>query len=144
MALPPNIRRTMRALDTGLLRGVWDEGQAAADKEISESSDKVKGLAAAMGNIQGPVRMVLNDGDLRKVKKGDLVCTYSCSASFNCVIGLCAGIVTDYGGMLSHAAIVAREYGIPAIVGTQNATSKFKDGDVIQIDSSSGVVSKVN
>lgn len=102
------------------------------------------GLAAAMGNIQGPVRMVLNDGDLRNVKKGDLVCTYSCSASFNCVIGLCAGIVTDYGGMLSHAAIVAREYGIPCIVGTQNATSKFKNGDIIQIDSSSGIVSKVN
>ena len=63
-----------------------------------------------------------------KVKKGDIVITYSCSASFNVVVGLCKGIVTDYGGMLSHAAIVAREYGIPAIVGSQHATSKFKDG----------------
>lgn len=103
-----------------------------------------KGLAASMGNIEGFCRMVLNDGDLRKVKKGDIVCTYSCSASFNCVIGLCGGIVTDYGGMLSHAAIVAREYGIPCIVGSQQATAKFKDGDIIKIDSRTGVVSLVD
>jgi phosphoenolpyruvate synthase/pyruvate phosphate dikinase len=100
-------------------------------------------VAASMGVTTGPVRMVLNDGDLRKVKKGDIVCTYSCSASFNCVVGLCAGIVTDYGGMLSHAAIVAREYGIPAIVGSQQATAKFKDGDIVKIDSSTATVSLV-
>jgi pyruvate,water dikinase len=143
MALPPNIRRTMGAINTGLLRGIWDEGQENADEEISKSKDKVKGVAASMGVTTAPVCMVLNDGDLRKVKKGHIVCTYSCSASFNCVVGLCSGIVTDYGGMLSHAAIVAREYGIPAIVGSQQATAKFKDGDIVKIDSSTATVSLV-
>jgi pyruvate,water dikinase len=93
-----------------------------------------------MGITEGPVCLVLEDDDLQKVKKGDIVVTYSCSASFNIVLALCAGVCTDYGGMLSHAAIVSREYGIPAVVGTQNATAKFKDGDIVRIDSSSATV----
>jgi pyruvate,water dikinase len=74
------------------------------------------------------------------VKKGDVVVTYPCLASFNIVLALCAGICSDYGGMLSHAATVAREYGIPAIVGSQNVTSKFKNGDIVRIDSSTATV----
>jgi phosphohistidine swiveling domain-containing protein len=143
-ALPPQIRRTMGAINTSLLRGVWDERQEDVDESITKSADKVKGVAASMGIISGPICLVLKDGDLRKVKKGDIVCTYSCSASFNIVVGLCAGIVTDYGGMLSHAAIVAREYGVPAIVGSQHATSKFKDGDIVEIDSSSATVTLID
>jgi phosphohistidine swiveling domain-containing protein len=144
MALPPQIRRTMFAINTGLLRGVWDENQEDVDESITKSTDKVKGVAASMGITSGPICLILNDGDLRKVKKGDIVCTYSCSASFNVVVGLCAGIVTDYGGMLSHAAIVAREYGVPAIVGAQHATSKFKDGDIVEINSSTATVTRLD
>jgi pyruvate,water dikinase len=65
-----------------------------------------------MGQTEGPVCLVTKDGDLQKVQKGDIVVTYSYSAAFKVVIGLCSGICTDYGGMLSHAAMVAREYGI--------------------------------
>lgn len=141
-ALPPNIGRTMGAV--GLcMGGIWDEGDHS-DEDIINSKDKVKGLGASMGEVSGDVCLVLNDDDLRKVKEGDIVVTYSCSASFNIVIGLCAGIVTDYGGMLSHAAIVAREYGIPAVVGSHSATQKFKDGDVIEIDAAAGIVSLVS
>jgi pyruvate,water dikinase len=139
MQLPPNIRRTMGAIHTGLVKGIWDEGQ----EEVELGCDSVKGVAASMGITQGPVRLVTKDGDLQKVKKGDIVVTYSCSASFNIVLGLCAGIVTDYGGMLSHAAICAREYAIPAIVGSQDATKKFKDGDIVRIDSSKGTVTRL-
>ena len=62
----------------------------------------------------------------------------------NLVVGLCAGIVTDYGGVLSHAAIVAREYGIPAVVSCQAATQKFKDGDMINVDTGTAIVSVVS
>jgi rifampicin phosphotransferase len=140
MQLPPNIRRTMGAIFTGLVKGIWDEGQ---DDPVDLGNDSVKGVAASMGITEGPVRMVTRDGDLQKVRKGDIVVTYSCSASFNIVLGLCAGIVTDYGGMLSHAAICAREYGIPAIVGSQDATQKFKDGDYVRIDSSKATVTRI-
>lgn len=134
----------MGAIHTGLLRGVWDEGQEAAEDAVTSSDDVVKGVSASMGRTEGPVCLVTQEGDLRKVKKGDIIITYSCSASFNAVMGLCAGICTDYGGMLSHAAIVAREYGIPAVVGAQHATKKFKDGDIVRIDSSTSKVSLVS
>lgn len=140
-ALPAGIARTMGAFATAGLRGVWDERTDDEDEDgIRSSPDAVKGVPASMGITEGPVCLVLEDDDLQKVKKGDIVVTYSCSASFNIVLALCAGVCTDYGGMLSHAAIVSREYGIPAVVGTQNATAKFKDGDIVRIDSSSATV----
>ena len=89
-----------------------------------------------MGKVTAPVTVVVQDSDLQKVKKGNIIVCYSSSASFNIVLGLCSGIVTNYGGMLSHAAIVAREYGIPAIVGSQDATVKFQTGDIVTIDTS--------
>ena len=140
-ALPPGIARSMAGFATGGLRGIWDERTDEEDEDdIRNSPDAVKGVPASVGVVEGPVRLVLEDDDLQRVKKGDIVVTYSCSASFNIVLALCAGICTDYGGMLSHAAIVAREYGIPAVVGSQTATSRFKNGDFVRIDSSSATV----
>ena len=108
----PFVARTMAAMESSLLKGTYDTTVLKQDGE--EDSDQVKGVPASMGKVTGPVCLVLSDSDLQSVKKGDIVVTYSSSASFNIVLGLCSAIVTDYGGMLSHAAIVAREYGIPA------------------------------
>ncbi len=140
--LPPGIGRTMAAMDTGLLKGIWDE-TSGSDEDCKEDPNRVIGVAASMGTVTAPVTVVLQDSDLQKVKPGDIVVTYSSSASFNIVLGMCSGIVTDYGGMLSHAAIVAREYGIPAIVGSQDATKKFKTGDIATIDTSTYSVTRV-
>ncbi|KAL3914264.1 MAG: hypothetical protein SGARI_000216 [Bacillariaceae sp.] len=140
--LPPGIGRTMRNMDTGLLKGIWDE-TPGNDEDVTENPDKVVGLTASSGTVTAPVTLVLQDSDLQYVKKGDIIVTYSSSASFNMVLGLCNGIVTNYGGMLSHAAIVAREYGIPAIVGSQTATDKFKTGDIVTIDSATSSVTRV-
>lgn len=139
--LPPGIGRTMRNMDTGLLKGIWDE-TSGSEEDVKDNPDRVVGVAAAMGNITAPVTVVLQDSDLQKVKKGDIIVCYSSSASFNIVLGLCSGIVTNYGGMLSHAAILAREYGIPAIVGSQDATAKFKTGDIVTIDTSTHSVTR--
>ena len=109
----PSVTRTMNAMESSLIKGTFDSDESS-DDEISKETDKVKGAPASLGKVSGPVCLILNDRDLQSVKKGDIVVTYSSSASFNIVLGLCAAIVTDYGGMLSHAAIVAREYGIPA------------------------------
>jgi rifampicin phosphotransferase len=140
--LPPGMARTLAAMDSSVRKGIFDEGPTT-DEDVIKNPNLVKGAAASMGKVTGPVCLVLQDDDLQKVKKGDIIVTYSSSASFNIVLGLCAGICTDYGGMLSHAAIVAREYGIPAIVGTQLATKKFKNGDVVCVDCSSSTVQRV-
>jgi phosphohistidine swiveling domain-containing protein len=152
MALPAGIGRTMAAFDTALLRGMMHQWHDGEDDEEDDDDDidpnavkpkSVKGVAASIGIVEGPCCLVIHDGDLQKVQKGDVVVTYSCSASFNVVLGLCAGICTDYGGVLSHAAIVAREYGIPAVVGTQEGTAKFNDGDIIRVDCSTATVKLV-
>eukprot|EP00539_Tryblionella_compressa_P017561 CAMPEP_0178847054 /NCGR_PEP_ID=MMETSP0746-20121128/18441_1 /TAXON_ID=913974 /ORGANISM="Nitzschia punctata, Strain CCMP561" /LENGTH=543 /DNA_ID=CAMNT_0020511641 /DNA_START=20 /DNA_END=1651 /DNA_ORIENTATION=+ len=140
--LPPGIGRTMRNIDVALMKGIWDETSGSTE-DVKDNADRVTGVAASAGVVTAPVALVLQDSDLQTVKKGDIIVTYSSSASFNIVLGLAAGIVTNYGGMLSHAGIVAREYGIPAIVGTQNATEKFKSGDVVTIDTSTYSVTRV-
>ena len=70
-------------------------------------------MRASLGKVSGPVRLILNDRDHQSVNEGGILVAYFRSASFNIVLGLCAATVTDYGGMLSHAAIVARECGTP-------------------------------
>lgn len=94
-ALPPGIGRTMAAFSTGCIRGIFSERDESSDEEIGP--DSVKGCSASTGVAEGPVCIVLQDEDLSKVKKGNIVVTYSCSASFNIVLALCAGICTDYG-----------------------------------------------
>ena len=140
--LPPNIARTMANLHTGLIKGLFDE-TSGSEEDVSENPDCSVGISASTGKVTGKVTVVLQDSDLQLVQKGDIVVTYSASASFNFVLALCSGIVTNYGGMLSHAAIVAREFGIPAIVGTQDSTYKFRTGDIVTIDSNTHSVTRV-
>jgi phosphoenolpyruvate synthase/pyruvate phosphate dikinase len=78
--------------------------------------------------------------DFQKVKVGEiLVCPYTGTAWTPLFMKI-AGVVTDTGGMLTHAAIAAREYGIPSVVGTWNATHSISDGDIIRINGDIGVV----
>ena len=87
----------------------------------------------------GSARM-LDPGDFGKIQEGDVLVTRSTSTSFNVVIPLLGAIVTDRGGQLSHAAIVAREYGIPGVVGTKEATAKIPDGARVRVDGGAGEV----
>lgn len=139
--LPPNVARTMANI--GIATAGLEGGPIEEQEHVQEDDNCSIGISASMGKVTGPVTLVLQDADLQQVKKGDIVVTYSTSASFNIVLALCAGICTNYGGMLSHAAIVAREYGIPAIVGTENATFKFHTGDIVTLDSSTNSITRV-
>jgi len=101
---------------------------------------KLEGFAASPGVATGPARVVMHFEDFPKVKSGDiLVCPYTGTAWTPLFLKI-AGVVTDTGGMLTHAAIAAREYGIPAVVGTWNATASVQNGDLIHIDGARGVV----
>lgn len=139
--LPQNVARTMANIDTAMAKGMGFKKNE--ENDMKEDANRSIGISASMGKVTGPVTLILQDSDLQKVEKGDIVVTYSTSASFNIVLALCSGIVTNYGGMLSHAAIVSREYGIPAIVGTENATFKFKSGDIVTLDSTTNSVTRV-
>jgi phosphohistidine swiveling domain-containing protein len=132
--LPNNAARAQRAI--GIVLGEMF-GQRARD---AASAHKVRGFGASPGVVTGTARLVLDPADMGRVRKGELLVTRSTSPAFNALLPLIAGVVTDRGGTLSHAAVVAREYGIPAVVGTGNATELIRDGMQVRIDGGTGTV----
>jgi pyruvate,water dikinase len=98
------------------------------------------GLAASRGIYEGPARCVSGPSQFDRIQRGDVLVTESTSEAFNILLPLLGGIVTDNGGLLSHAAIVAREYGIPGVVGTREATERIADGTRVRVDGDAGEV----
>ncbi|RMF54825.1 hypothetical protein D6745_04020 [Candidatus Woesearchaeota archaeon] len=104
-----------------------------------------KGFPAHPGRVEGIVRNIFLGAkttrkELEKIKPGDILVTSMTRPYFLLQIRRAGAIVTDMGGMLCHAAIVAREFNIPCIVGTQTATKKLKDGQKVIVDANEGVV----
>ena len=130
---PPAAARAERAIRTVM-------GEMFASREKQKTASKVSGFAASPGDVTGVARLVLEPGDMSRVRKGDILITRATTPSYNALLPLLSGIVTDRGGTLSHAALVAREYGIPAVVGTGNATELIRDGARVRVDGASGTV----
>lgn len=131
--LPPAARRAARAVAVTLVNlfGV---------PETPNTETVLHGLAVNSGVYEGTARLVERADGFGRIQKGDVLVTRMTSPYFNVVLPLLGAIVTDRGGQLSHAAIVAREYGIPGIVGTREATSKITDGARIRVDGTTGEV----
>jgi pyruvate,water dikinase len=131
--LPPRARRTAAAMNTfmGSLFGV---------PETPNSATVLTGLAVNTGVYEGPARLVEDSADFGRIRQGDVLVTRMTSPYFNVVLPMLGAIVTDRGGQLCHAAIVAREYGIPGIVGTRDATRTIHDGDLVRVDGTTGEV----
>ncbi|MGB7220292.1 MAG: PEP-utilizing enzyme [Vicinamibacterales bacterium] len=105
--------------------------------------ERLKGFPGAPGKAEGPARVILNFEDFPSLKAGEiLVCPYTGTAWTPLFMKISA-VVTDTGGMLTHAAIAAREYGIAAVVGTWNATNSIRNGDIIRVDGDAGTVDVV-
>jgi pyruvate,water dikinase len=102
----------------------------------------LSGSAASPGTGAGTVKIVRSLKDLEKIKTGDILVTKMTNPDMVVAMQRAAGIVTDEGGMTSHAAIVSREMGIPAVVGTENATTKLQDGDIVTVDGANGKIYK--
>lgn len=100
----------------------------------------LRGTAGSPGTAEGPVRVVRGVQDFARLQAGDvLVCPYT-DPTWTPLFGLAAAVVADTGGPLSHAAIVAREYGIPAVLGTEVGTTELGDGEGVVVDGGAGVV----
>lgn len=131
--LPPAVARLMRA--TGITLGhIFKSAQAQNEEKI------LYGLAASKGVYEGPARRVSGPPEFGRIAKGDVLVTESTTEAFNILLPLLGGIVTDNGGLLSHAAIVSREYGIPGVVGTREATERIADGVLVRVDGDAGEV----
>ncbi|MGV9770663.1 PEP/pyruvate-binding domain-containing protein [Streptosporangium sp. NPDC003464] len=98
------------------------------------------GTPGSHGTVTGTARIVRGPGDFARVHPGDiLVCPFT-DPAWTPLLRIAAGVITETGGVLSHAAIVAREHAIPAVLGVPNATSRLRDGTVITIDGTTGTV----
>ena len=135
--LPGPTVRAMRALDV-FISGLFGDADAQCEPRL------VRGLAASPGVYEGTARLIWGPTELERLHQGDVLVTQSTSDAFNIALPLLGAIVTDSGGLLSHAAIVAREYGIPAVVGTREATAIITEGERVRVDGSAGEVAVVS
>src|SRR3989344_3893939 len=113
-----------------------------ATEKTEEIKGKIllSGLGASPGVSSGPVRIIKDMKDLDKIKKGDVLVTEMTNPDMVVAMQKSTGIITDEGGVTSHAAIVSREMGIPAVVGTNEATKILKDGEIVTVDGNHGKV----
>jgi len=114
--------------------------KARGKSEIKEIKGVVASVGGKSGQIKSTVKIILSEKDFSKIKKGDILIAKETNASFLPAITKARAVVTDFGGILCHAAIVSRELKIPCVVGTKNATQILKDGDKIEIDIKNGTV----
>jgi pyruvate,water dikinase len=131
--LPPAVARLMRATGIAL-------GAVFGSSEAEHEADLLRGLAASRGVYEGTARLVSGPSDFNRIVQGDVLVTMSTTEAFNILLPLLGAIVTDSGGLLSHSAIVAREYGIPGVVGTREATERIADGARVRVDGDAGEV----
>lgn len=110
----------------------------SATTSAAELAPVLVGTPGSQGTATGPARIVHGPSDFSNVRPGDiLVCPYT-DPAWTPLLRIVAGVVTETGGVLSHAAIVARERHIPAVLGVVNATTRLQDGDIITIDGTTG------
>ena len=112
------------------------------DGSVRKHTADIKGLGANNGKVTGVARVIGDFSEIDRLQKGDILVTRFTDTGWTPKFAILKGIVTEYGGILCHAAIVSREYGIPAIVCCHDAMEKIKDGEIITIDGATGVVIK--
>lgn len=105
----------------------------------NESPDTVRGTGASGGVVEGPVRVV-DDPTFTAVEPGEVLVSVTTDPSWASVLFLSSALVVDVGGLLSHTAVVAREYAIPCVVGTGDGTKLLRTGDRVRVDGNTGTV----
>jgi phosphohistidine swiveling domain-containing protein len=131
--LPPASARLMRAVDAYVSR---------FEETVDVASDRppLAGLGVSPGIAEGRAIVVRTSDDLARLAPGDILVTMTTGVSFNAVIPVAAGLVTERGGLASHASIVSRELGLPCVVGCRDATAEIPDGALVRVDGSAGRV----
>ncbi|MGL3807578.1 PEP/pyruvate-binding domain-containing protein [Paeniglutamicibacter sp. R2-26] len=120
-----------------------------ADKALSgmmpaglqtQTGDVIKGVGASLGTVRAPARVLAGPEDFATMQPGEVLVARMTTPAWTPLFAMAAAVVTDVGGPLSHSSIVAREYGIPAVLGTGVATRRIRTGDMITVDGDAGTV----
>jgi phosphohistidine swiveling domain-containing protein len=99
-----------------------------------------KGVPVSPGLVRGTVRVVLTPGQFDRIAVGDILVTRSTDPGWTPIFGRLSGLIMERGGQLSHGSVVAREYGLPAVVGIPHITEHLHDGDLVLLDGLTGTV----
>jgi pyruvate,water dikinase len=139
-------RRARRAEYQRLELPTWWRGTpeptVISGDDISPDDEVLTGIGAGSGVVEGPVR-VIRDPAVVEVEPGEILVAPTTDPSWASIMFVSAALVVDIGGMLSHAAVVARELGLPCVVNTRVGTRALADGDVVRVDGSDGTVTVV-
>ena len=135
-ALPPEARFAHEAL-------VWVLDRIGA-MELSgrrqAASGVLDGIAASPGKYAGPARVIMGESEFHKLRAGDVLVCPVTSPVWSVLFPSLGALVTDCGGILPHPAIIAREYGVPAVLATGNATVLLRDGELVEVNGTEGRV----
>jgi phosphohistidine swiveling domain-containing protein len=140
---PPPMLGTMPAFemtDGGSMVRAMFKGELIPANTSNTEMNKVKGLPGSAGRARGTARVIHSLAEAGKLQPGDVLVTVATEPPWTPLFATASAVVTDSGGVLSHSAVVAREYRIPAVVGAGNATTTFKDGQLIEVDGDAGTV----
>jgi pyruvate,water dikinase len=141
---PPALGPVPDVIDDPAIVMLWGITRESLDAwltaESQPDSREIKGFAASSGVAEGPARVVKSVDEIGRLQHGDILVCQITNPTWAPVFQKIAAAVSDIGGSMSHAAIVAREYGLPAVVGTGTATQAIKDGQRIRVDGGRGVV----
>jgi len=118
--------------------GASVEQRSAASYVTGEK--RLVGLGCSARQVEGVVRVVTSIDEIDLIRRGDILVTRTTDPGWTPVLGLVSGVVTEVGGMLSHAAVIGREYGIPAVLNLPGATSILRTGMRVRVDGATGVV----
>ncbi len=107
---------------------------------MAETPDELRGIGASPGIVRGTARVTLGPDDFGRIQPGDIIVCPSSNPSWVPVFAIAGGLVTNTGGVICHAAVVAREFGLPAVVGVADATELVADGRLVEIDGGRGLI----
>ncbi|GEM_PF-221033 len=144
---PPPMLGTAPAFemtDGGSMVRAMFKGEMSPAPTGNSEMNKVKGLPGSAGVTRGTARVIHSLAEAGKLQPGDVLVAIATEPPWTPLFATASAIVTDSGGVLSHSAVVAREYRIPAVVGTGNATATFKDGQLLEVDGNAGIVRVVS
>lgn len=110
---------------------------------VTDASKMVKGTPVHEGTVTGRACVCKSFADVAKIQAGDILIARSTDVAWSPYFPILSGVVTELGGLISHGAVVAREYGLPAIVGASNATDIIADGELIFMDAMAGTITCV-
>jgi len=112
-------------------------------QEGDQAADTIRGAGTSPGRVTGTARVLHGPEDFDRMQPGDILVAMITTPAWTPLFARAAAVVTDIGGQLSHGSIVAREYGIPAVMGTGVATRRIHSGQIITVDGGAGVVTLV-